>query len=1469
MKPISGLGILAACVLAVSAMADHDDELNDRVSTALYSYDVFYTNDNPYDCTLPEPPDGSDRNYFPTAQARNMAFALEAPALSVPGIPNGYHEGFINLGFRAPDFNGQDDELLVFDCAPGGAHDSSDCDNGQATLTRINMPATGYCSSAEIDIRRVTGHELFHHVQFASEASYGAWGKLLFEGTARMMEDQVYTDIDDSSNTAFTREIARFLDEPNTEFWRASYRGALAWKHLAEQYGTTPTEPQLGVDFIKTLWDLVEDDRDNPDVPGIITSTIQTFSPDTSLKEWYQDFTIANIAKEFDTSGLPDGDKYRYIDEDAPDVTYSAVKRAWTGSAQGESGVVFAVARWGSSYFEADIPTACAPGYVFGFRAGDVDDVRFGALLISETDKVERITRGGGNDFSVAYIQRPSLVGSPYEKLVVAATGGDEQDAFNFVFDCAPGNMEILRPNDTYVARVGPNDLPRPLQVRLSVSGPSSLSESSVLGLQAEDFEVFVGSNLSEPNRAEVLGGSYVLGEYWLTVQPPEKPDQSTYDLHVVLASSYIDTQTDAVSYEEQVFDQVLVIDRSGSMALPEDAPKIIATKNAAGLFANLALGSDQIGVVSFNDDATVNAQLALATEGQLNDVIEQIDLISENGTTSIGDGLDLAANELATQGSVLGEDWIVLLSDGQENESQFWVNVESTIKNAGIRVSAIALGEDSDQVLMQEIAQETGGEYYYVDVGSDQTTNGAQESGGGGRLANRLANVYIAANERLRNHQRIFETSDELSNGSSVQHTVKVLGDGIVDARFIVQWEKASDEIEVVVERPDGSIVEEGDSDALIRKSDTHFIVYLRELTAGEWILRLEAAEGDPAYLAVVSGEDRQGAKLSLTTSQVPDPFVNILSGAKFLRGLPQKLSASLFDDAGVIKGRDVEIVATVRHPLGFVNSVPLLDDGLHNDELPNDGVYGNDYTRTTAFSLNDLEDVPGTGSPGSYNVEVVATGTDNAGESFARYKTLSFQIFETDELTSIPPSDTDGDTMPDRYEDLHECLDKNVPDGFGDFDGDTIGNRASYLTGLDPCHPDTDRGGESDVSEITRGGFRFDPADDLVPRLIDAEVINWRYEHLPFPLPGDVQSGANLIRHQFHSSYETIRLLRSLSESGPFLEVVEFLAADFGGLYLDTGLVNGVMYYYKVQPLDVNGNEGAPSHVFSGTPNADPIPPIGSVRINGGAQSVTQLNATLSLVASSDTVAMTISNDASFDGAVEQPFERSLPWLLEADPDSGVATVFVKYTDSSGNESPSVYHAGVVVDDSADVANLRGRGFLEGQAIHSTIFVQPEGPGSVAPDFTGASGSYTLRSVPPGTYDIGFSYPGYQSETVEGVVAVAGQTTFLPDVTLSLLVVDSDGDGVSDDLDNCIDVENPGQTDTNGDGYGNQCDADINNDCVINFLDVVQIQDLFFSDDADADFNVDGTVNFIDYFVMTSSFLASPGPSANVSCP
>ena len=97
----------------------------------------------------------------------------------------------------------------------------------------------------------------------------------------------------------------------------------------------------------------------------------------------------------------------------------------------------------------------------------------------------------------------------------------------------------------------------------------------------------------------------------------------------------------------------------------------------------------------------------------------------------------------------------------------------------------------------------------------------------------------------------------------------------------------------------------------------------------------------------------------------------------------------------------------------------------------------------------------------------------------------------------------------------------------------------------------------------------------------------------------------------------------------------------------------------------------------------------------------------------------------------------------------------------------------------------------------------------------------------------------------------------------------VDTDGDGVTDDLDNCLNVANPSQADADGDNFGTACDADFDNNCVVNFLDFDAMTEQFPGTDPVFDLAEDGVINFLDIAIFGSAFLGVPGPSSVASCP
>lgn len=158
--------------------------------------------------------------------------------------------------------------------------------------------------------------------------------------------------------------------------------------------------------------------------------------------------------------------------------------------------------------------------------------------------------------------------------------------------------------------------------------------------------------------------------------------------------------------------------------------------------------------------------------------------------------------------------------------------------------------------------------------------------------------------------------------------------------------------------------------------------------------------------------------------------------------------------------------------------------------------------------------------------------------------------------------------------------------------------------------------------------------------------------------------------------------------------------------------------------------------------------------------------------------------------------------------------------------------------------------------------------GPTAVFEAVGGAGGGLSTEPVPNDPYRFSSGANGGEGYLLLGAPDLELDPAAIIAATL-VVDTDSDGDGVADELDNCLTTVNPDQIDSDGDGFGNRCDTDLNGDCVTNFVDLGILKAVFFSTDADADFDGDGVVNFVDLAVMKGLFFAAPGPSLTGTCP
>ncbi len=177
--------------------------------------------------------------------------------------------------------------------------------------------------------------------------------------------------------------------------------------------------------------------------------------------------------------------------------------------------------------------------------------------------------------------------------------------------------------------------------------------------------------------------------------------------------------------------DVVLVFDNSGSMDDDgyddniSDWQPIGDSKIAAKTFVDLLGTNDKSGLVSFNTIANPEHPLTF----NKNNVKTAINAMSAGGWTNMSHGIELANQELIDNGRA-DIPWVeVLLSDGNNNcgsdnpppdcHERVFSRAQEAADN-GIVIYTIALGQTVNQSIMQEIADITGGNFYYAPNSSD-----------------------------------------------------------------------------------------------------------------------------------------------------------------------------------------------------------------------------------------------------------------------------------------------------------------------------------------------------------------------------------------------------------------------------------------------------------------------------------------------------------------------------------------------------------------------------------------------------------------------------------------------------------------------------------------------------------------------------------------------------------------------------
>lgn len=1114
------------------------------------------------------------------------------------------------------------------------------------------------------DVEAVVYHEMWHAVRYN-----GGFGDWVNEGTASFMTDHVDESIDnDATNDYMGRVWAYMNGEYRTPLRDTSYRAALWWTYATERTSGGNNTVQRGVDAMKAFWD----GSASTDFVRL-DNMIRARAPGQTFESIWIDFSVANFAKDLAGGVQP---KYRYFDEThslAPDYPAPAFAPVVITPSTGVIPTLDGVEAWATQYYVFD-PTVVTPFINIEVRQ-ELNKRLAYTVLVIDNNNVVREVRRIGRDFEF------SIANNSYDRVVLIVTGLGERANYRYSANTALA-VNIVDPIFARTVQVGDPAAPDKLLIKLDVfAGPGG---NPIPGIVPTSFAITVGTAAVQP--ADHIASAYIQGQYWLLVRAPVQAAPGFYNLTVAYAG-VSDTENSSVQYVPRAnIATMVVVDRSGSM---NDFGKLQAAKDAARLYIDAWRAGDLIGVASFNENASV--ELNLADFATVRDTaLGAINGLVGAGNTSIGDGAQAGMQNLIDRDTSTRPWSIMLLSDGIENEdiriATFLANYNAR-RNAAPpqkvpRVNAVALGPDADRARMEQLADATRGVYYVAALPqvaastvAGSSTAAAPQAIQAAFLSNDLAEIYLAGSEYLGGLEQVGVQTWAYDNDSFPQQFKFAIDGSAGEANFVIKWDSGVFPERSYLRKPNGTDI----FPAPVQQDSLHRVYRVAAPDPGEWTVVLDfdntTAAGDAAVGTAPDAApdglplpDELLIEASVRSRLTLNAFLG-LAVEQRLVGAPMPILASLADSAPI---RGATVNAFVAAPAGFY-SVPLRDDGLHGDGAAGDGFYGGTLLYTQAH--------------GGYNVTVTATGSDTTGTPFSRRVRLGFNMLQSRFLTFDPnfpdydpnyevnfndpfdPNrgrvDKDNDRLIDTWE-KRMGLDPNnsIPNQEGDDpDYDGLSNGDEFMNGTDPLDSDTDDGGQNDGSEVTGGLNPLDPSDDQV-------ACPYNFAASATRSTGDesVYTGQIWLTYEVHPGHVSFSLWRK-EGNGTRDFVTDQLPAT--GIYSDTAVSVGNTYTYW---LSANSATGAASCILGPSsatlePNAEP--PQGIVRINGDASQTASPNVTLAIQYSSDAVEMQVRHRVlDFDDAAAwEPVSGAKPWTLTAV--NGMGAVHVRFRDAAGNIS------------------------------------------------------------------------------------------------------------------------------------------------------------------------------------------------------
>lgn len=169
--------------------------------------------------------------------------------------------------------------------------------------------------------------------------------------------------------------------------------------------------------------------------------------------------------------------------------------------------------------------------------------------------------------------------------------------------------------------------------------------------------------------------------------------------------------------YTKRPTNVYLVVDTSGSM----EGNKIVLAREAIAAFTQQIQGDrDRLGIVEFGSGTKNFLPLRVMDEGNRNDTLDVINDMEAFGGTALVDAVYAAVTDIAAQDDTGAINAIVVMTDGQENESYYRLSdLEDLLNSIGTArpvIFTIAFGDDADEPLLTEMARIGQGQFRRAD---------------------------------------------------------------------------------------------------------------------------------------------------------------------------------------------------------------------------------------------------------------------------------------------------------------------------------------------------------------------------------------------------------------------------------------------------------------------------------------------------------------------------------------------------------------------------------------------------------------------------------------------------------------------------------------------------------------------------------------------------------------------------------